>query len=228
MKNIILFILTIFIFASCEDLSGPGAFSDQFVLQGYLISQRPIDSLILRRTAPIDVFYTDEAYSINNATIKIIEGNKIIELKNDPRRHGYYFNADTNYKIISNKKYEIQISVDGKQISGSTIVPETLSFTQKFPSPMIYKNGLLQLKWTRSKNYLDYIISIKSLDTTDAFLIPKDFNRPNSAEVKKPEPTNFIFNLFGKNEFNIPWFFLIITEGRWFQFLQLMKIIKII
>ena len=63
-------------------------------------------------------------------------------------------------------------------------MPETLSFTQKFPSPMIYKNGLLQLKWTRSKNYLDYIISIKSLDTTDAFLIPKDFNRPNSAEVK--------------------------------------------
>ena len=52
-------------------------------MQGYLISQRPIDSLILRRTAPIDVFYTDEAYSINNATIKIIEGNKIIELKND-------------------------------------------------------------------------------------------------------------------------------------------------
>ena len=53
------------------------------------------------------------------------------------------------------------------------------------------------------QNYLDYIISIKSLDTTDAFLIPKDFNRPNSAEVKNlsqqilflifSEKTNSIF-----------------------------------
>ena len=38
------------------------------------------------------------------------------------------------YELQNNikQKYEIQISVDGKQISGSTIVPETLSFTQNF------------------------------------------------------------------------------------------------
>ena len=190
----------------CSEPSYPSEYSNQVVVQGYLMAYQPIDSIVVRRTGRIDEYITSAGLAIKGATV-IVSGNGIADtLKEMAGFPGYYTSVRTPRNIIQAKAtYSLYVRVpDGRTVTAQTTVPDTFHIIDKdrFPRVIHYRNGLYSIDWTSSNTYSDYITSVTSVDLSVQNPIPSNFGDNET----KPNRTSYGFNYIEKTHAEIPWF----------------------
>jgi Domain of unknown function (DUF4249) len=193
----------------CSEPTYPTAYSNQVVVQGYLMANQPIDSIVVRRTARLEEYVSGSALSIQNATV-IVTGNGIADtLKEMQGFPGYYTSVRNPRNIIKPRQtYDLFVQTpDGRTVTASTTVPDTFHIIGKenFPRILHYRQGLFMIDWTSSNSYSDYITSVTSVDLSILDPIPSDFgNRDDNGN--KPSRTSYGFNYIDNTHTEIPWF----------------------
>lgn len=199
----------------CSEPTYPSEYSNQIVVQGYLMANQPIDSIIVRRTARLEEYVSESNLAINGATV-VITGNGITDtLKAMPGNIGFYTSMRNPQNIIKPKQtYTLLVRTpDDRTVTATTTVPDTFHIIGKkaFPRVLHYRKGpnddptkLYTIDWTSSNTFSDYITSVTSLDSI-ADQIPRDFGN-NENNERKPERTSYGFNYIDITHAEIPWF----------------------
>ena len=192
--------------SGCSEPSYPSEYSNQVVVQGYLMAYQPIDSIVVRRTGRIDEYITGSSLAIRGARV-IVSGNGIADtLKEMTGFPGYYTSVRTPQNIIQAKTtYTLYVRVpDGRIVTAQTTVPDTFHIIDKdkFPRVIHYRKGLYSIDWTSSNTYSDYITSVTSVDLSVENPIPNNFGDNET----KPNRTSYGFNYVEKTHAEIPWF----------------------
>lgn len=201
---------------SCSEPTYPSEYSNQVVVQGYLMANQPIDSIIVRRTARLEEYVSEANLAINGAIVIITsnEINGIVDtLKAMPGNPGFYTSTRNPQNIIKPKQtYTLFVRTpDGRTVTATTTVPDTFHIIAKetFPRVIYYRKGPdtdptkpYIIDWTSSSMHSDYITSVTSLDSL-ADQIPRDFGNNNE---EKPNRTSYGFNYIDKTHTEIPWF----------------------
>jgi hypothetical protein len=199
----------------CSEPTYPSEYSNQIVVQGYLMANQPIDSIIVRRTARLEEYVSESSLAINGATV-VIAGNGIVDtLKAMPGNTGFYTSMRNPQNIIKPKQtYTLFVrTLDDRTVTATTTVPDTFHIIGKkaFPRVLHYRKGpnddptkLYTIDWTSSNTFSDYITSVTSLDSL-ADQIQRDF-RNNEDTERKPERTSYGFNYIDITHAEIPWF----------------------
>jgi hypothetical protein len=197
----------------CSEPSSPNDYSNQLVLNAYLFAGRSIDSVYVQRTAQILEQYTEDAVAIIGATVKIslmkatnpaaIETTYV--LLGDPVRRGRYFSPAT---VLPKRTYSIEIHASGYPlVTGTTTVPDTFHLVSTLPSTILWNSDApaLQVEWSPSSGYSDYVASVTSLDADAPYI--DDFRSKNrNPDDPKPQKTSFFFNIPQRNSLEFPWF----------------------
>jgi len=76
------------VFAGCSEPTDNNAFSDQLVVNAYLIGGQPIDSVYIQRTGRVTDSYTNETSAVTNAVVVITGHNMSDTLVHDPALRG--------------------------------------------------------------------------------------------------------------------------------------------
>ena len=192
--------------SGCSEPSYPSEYSNQVVVQGYLMAYQPIDSIVIRRTAQIDEYATGQRLAMRGALV-VISGNGIVDtLKEKLGYPGYYTSVRIPRNIIQPKTtYSLYVKVsDGRSVTAQTTVPDTFHIIDKdkFPRVLHYRKGLYSIDWTSSNTYSDYITSVTSVDLSVENPIPNNFGD----NERKPDRTSYGFNYIEKTHAEIPWF----------------------
>jgi hypothetical protein len=205
MKQIFIFSTLIFFpffIFGCSEPSTENEYRNEIVVTGYLIAGKPIDSIVVSRTMPIDQQYTSAAAAITNAIVVITTNGIHDTLRTITGKPGHYFSPQI---IQPKQKYSLFVKVpDGREIRGTTIVPDTFHIVQRPPAEMTYGQGIPFMSWTESALHHDYIMSITSLDLTETTPIGSD--TPFADSVELSERTSFTFGFEDIQESQIPWF----------------------
>jgi hypothetical protein len=199
----------------CSEPTYPSEYSNQIVVQGYLMANQPIDSIIVRRTARLEEYVSESSLAFDGATV-VISGNGIVDtLKAMPGYPGFYTSMRIPQNIIKPKQtYTLFVRApDDRTVMATTTVPDTFHIIDKeaFPRVLHYRKGpnddptkLYTMDWTSSNTFSDYITSVTSLDSL-ADQIPRDFGNGDNNE-RKPERTSYGFNYIDITHAEIPWF----------------------
>lgn len=199
----------------CSEPTYPSEYSNQIVVQGYLMANQPIDSIIIRRTARLEEYVSESSLAINGATV-VITGNGVVDTLNAmPGNPGLYTSTRIPQNIIKPKQtYTLFVRTpDDRTVTATTTVPDTFHIIGKeaFPRVLRYRKGpddnptkLYSIDWTSSNTFSDYITSVTSLDSL-AGQIPQDFGNNDNNE-RKPERTSYGFNYIDITHAEIPWF----------------------
>jgi hypothetical protein len=196
----------------CSEPSSPNDYSNQLVLNAYLFAGRPIDSVYVQRTAQILEQYTEDAVAITGATVKIslmksadpaaIETTYV--LSGDPLKRGRYSSPAT---VLPKRTYTIEIHASGyPAVTGTTTVPDTFHVMSTLPSTILWNADApaLQIEWSPSSGYSDYVASVTSLDANAPYV--DDFRSKNrNPDDPKPQQTSFFFNMPQRNSVELPW-----------------------
>lgn len=212
---IVVSLITLIGINGCSEPTYPSEYSNQIVVQGYLMANQPIDSIIVRRTARLEEYVSESSLAINGATV-VITGNDIVDtLKAMPGNPGFYTSMRIPQNIIKPKQtYTLFVRTpDDRTVTATTTVPDTFHIIGKeaFPQVLHYRKGpidnptkLYTIDWTSSNTFSDYITSVTSLDSL-ADQIPRDFGNNDNNE-RKPERTSYGFNYIDMTHAEIPWF----------------------
>lgn len=139
--------LGILILVSCGKNPAAPEYQQEIAIFGFLWGNKPLNSehaIMISYTQPIDAYYDLNNAAIQNANVTIEEistGEKFV-LK-ESNRAGFYFNDSLIIKPQGS--YQLQVAVDNKVVTGTTIVPpmlyiETELSTDKVDS--VYQNLL--------------------------------------------------------------------------------------
>lgn len=208
--------LTIFILGAilvclngCSEPTYPGSYSNQVVVQGYLMANQPIDSIIVRRTARLEEYVSSTALALSGSLV-VVTGNGVADTLREMTGYaGYYTSLRVPQNIIKPKQtYALYVRTqDGRVVTATTTVPDTFRIIGKenFPRALRYRQGLYTISWTPSATSSDYITAITSVDLSIIEPIPRDFGNRDTSE-NKPERTSYGFNFVESTHTEIPWF----------------------
>lgn len=162
----------------CEDPIPTDDYIARPFVQGFLIVDEPIETILLSYSQPIN-----KVYNHNNAIIK--DADIIVYTKQDTMPlifrnseiGGEYYCADTTVKVKPMTQYFIRVRLkDGTELTASTTTPDRIRYTKppksvlQFPSDTNNLNVAdtsLNLKWTPEKSTKEYLIRVTCLDTLE-------------------------------------------------------------
>jgi hypothetical protein len=159
--------------AGCED-TPPTTYVPQYVLQGYLIVDDPVQGIRITLTQPTTEIYQYRKSAIEDAEVDLIAGDRRMRLVYYPDSLvGEYRYPDTTVRIEPNTTYNIEVRLaDGALVTAATTTPGRVSWTkaprdtiQYPPSDTVRPPDSLSLAWTPVPGNEEYMISIRSLDT---------------------------------------------------------------
>ncbi|MGE5315126.1 MAG: DUF4249 family protein [Acidobacteriota bacterium] len=229
-KPLLLTAALLAVLAGCASPTDDDAFSDQLVVNAYLFGGEPIDSVYIQHTWKVTEAYTAEKAAVTNAVV-IITGNNIVDtLAADPARPGRYASKERNRRVQPGAAYSLLVRVPGYgDVTGTTMVPDTFSVLNaaSFPKTASYapSTNPFRIEWSRSGQYADYMLVVRSADQTTA-MIPASFHN----EDNKPERTSVGFFLKDVNACEISWLYfnyygpteitMAATDRNYFEFLK--------
>jgi hypothetical protein len=202
----------IFLMGGCSEPVTPNQYSDQLVVNAFIFAEQPIDSVFIQRTGNILEFYSDDAVAITNASVQITlmsasnpaAAETTYMLTHDSAKRGRYFSPVI---IRPNRIYALRVTAPNYPVvTGTTLVPDTFSVITTLPPVVIWNIEYqpITVAWTQSRNYVDYIPSATSIDTTAPLI--NDFRSENrKADDPKPERTGYFFNIPQRHSVSIPW-----------------------
>ena len=206
---ILIFLLSIM---GCEESTQLEEKPHQLVVSAFLTADEPIDSVFVMQAGDLLTYYDPANLAVTNAlvTITLVDtlnssNNNTYTLSHDSRCPGRYSSSAV---VLPLRRYELYIEApDFPIVQGVTTVPGRFSIlnSHSFPDTIKYNRNAapIQLQWSQSHNYSDYICSITSLDS-NAQLIRGEENQNDNAT--KPSKTTYWFNMQGKASVELPWF----------------------
>ena len=102
--NLCLSFLFAAILTGCQN-NPPVAYVPQIVVQGYLYANHPIDSIIISRSQPVNVYYNADSAGITGASVSITVEGTTYPLAERAQPQGCYYLADTGFLVRSGKTY---------------------------------------------------------------------------------------------------------------------------
>jgi hypothetical protein len=190
-KTIIIITFSILLFG-CED-PAPKDYIQSTIVEALLVVDKPIQNIRITKTQPLTEHYDYNNAIISNAKVFIYEGEQEFELAfrhSEVRgQSGYYF-PDTNYLVKRNTTYRLKIILpDGRNVTGTTTTPDSISWVRKVPSFVQYPLDTINLppdpnlivEWTRANiGNAFYILTATCLDTLEyGKYLPEPTDEPN-------------------------------------------------
>lgn len=166
----------LFTATGCEDLP-PDSYIPQYVLEGYMLVDKPMAGIRLTRSQSVTDTFKFEKGVVPNADVKIIAGGNVYQLQyRGSNRSGEYFYPDTTVTVQPNTTYNIEVRIpDGAMLTAQATTPERIAWinppksvlqypvdTLNLPSP-----DSLKLRWTTAPGVVEYLISVRCDDTLE-------------------------------------------------------------
>ena len=199
----ILIILSVISQSACEDLNSTGEMNTNNSVVFILTSGLEKQKIYFFRTLKNNEGIGSYPYGILNdfinegATIKIDDGRSVfsdfvIETYTndfndfDSRSTKYYVNA-SKFDVLPSTVYNLDISYEGEEISGSAKTPGSFKILNLPPRDTLFVENRndeikINIKWSESKNAAFYSVirRIAMVDSTTDFRIKFDFDFPFS------------------------------------------------
>lgn len=169
MMRVLFAAIAIAILASCNP-EVDATFHSQIVVQGFLYANEPLDSIVIRRTLPIDTKSPTDR--VNGATVRISTDDTTIQLSGTTS--GCYV-ASSPFIIQPGKTYQLLVAWNGDTARATTTVPQAihidsaklgdvpLADTIEFNTHL--SASLIHLWWSASPGSAGYGLEALSLDT---------------------------------------------------------------
>lgn len=150
---------------------------EEYAVQALIIVGEPVTDIRIMRSLRIDSAFSLEKAAVRDAEVRLIEGNRTIQLRFDPQTFTY--SSPERIKASTTYRFETSLlKLDGTTrltLRGTTTTPsqvrwtrppkDTLSYpkdTVRLPSP-----DSLVIAWTPIQGVTDYIFSTECLDTLE-------------------------------------------------------------
>ncbi|HLP18396.1 MAG TPA: DUF4249 family protein [Bacteroidota bacterium] len=194
-------------FAGCSAPTDTNTFSDQLVVNAFLIGGQPIDSVFVQKTGRVTELYTEEQSAVNNAIVIITGNNTVDTLAADPLHPGHYASTHRDRRVQPGASYSLLVKVQGYgDVTGSTSVPDTFSVlnAQDFAKSVKYQpvSAPLHITWNKAGNFADVMVLIRSVEPNPE-LIPVSYHQGDN----KPDRTAIGFFMGDVNESDISWLY---------------------
>jgi hypothetical protein len=177
-KNLILIIssiIVLFSLNSCED-APPTDYVQNVYVEAYLYVGHSIEGIKVSYTQPVDKKYSEDIAMIKDASVKIIENNKTMDLiyKSNGKK-GYYL-PDTSFKVKPRTKYLLEIKLNnGKIITGETTTPSEIDWVIPPKKQFYYPKDTtklesvdsLRIEWTAVKETPFFFVQTNCKDTLE-------------------------------------------------------------
>ncbi len=126
MNKLFIYVLLGFLLISCDKDDLKTQVEETIVVQGVLIAGGEVCSvkvMTLNNTA-----FDQNSIGISGAEVILMRGSTEYLLIENSTEKGLYQYSNSDLEIVSGGVYNLEVSYDGKQISASTQVPESLIF----------------------------------------------------------------------------------------------------
>ncbi|MCC5926252.1 MAG: DUF4249 family protein [Bacteroidetes bacterium] len=180
MKYLFTLALSLVLLSGC-DLYPQDDYSEQYVIDAWLIALEPMPDIRLSTTAPISEFFDVQARGVSEALVVVhmmsdsgdAEWTGIFE----HLQHGVYSLTDSSHIIQPNRTYSLEITTPANRIiRASTTVPDTFRVVNVNTRSLPYQSAeRFTLDLTRSVNpnrQSYYVFSSETLDPINAELTP--------------------------------------------------------
>lgn len=148
---------------------------EDYAVQALIIVGEPITDIRVMRSLRIDSAFSLEKAAVRDADVRLIEGNRTIQLRFDPLTFSY----SSPERIKANTTYRFEASflkLDGTTrltLRGSTITPGQIRWIRAPKDTLWYPKDTMRLptpdslliSWTPMPGVTDYIFSTECLDT---------------------------------------------------------------
>ncbi len=128
MKKHIIFFLVLFI-AVLNGCDGAitSQYQEQMVVEGFIYPGGGIDSVILHYSTPFTNLYSDSAYAITGADVRVSEGGKEYILLPAAAKGRYYLPSSALI-IEGGKTYTLTVRIKNHFVTAATTVPKPIQF----------------------------------------------------------------------------------------------------
>ena len=166
----------LFTATGCED-TPPDSYIPQYVLEGYMLVDKPMAGIRLTRSQSVTDTFKFENGVVPNADVKIIAGGNFYQLQyRGNNRSGEYFYPDTTITVQPNTTYKIEVrTADGTMLTAQATTPSRIAWVNA-PKPLLYyptdtltlpSPDSLKLRWTAAPGVVEYLISVRCDDTLE-------------------------------------------------------------
>ncbi len=200
MKTSILSLVALALLAlvGCED-TPPTTYVPQYVLQGYLTVDEPIQGIKVTLTQPTTEVYQYRNSAVTDAQVDIlVDGQRLHLLYRPDSLVGEYYYPDTTVRVQPGTVYGIEIhAADGAVVTAETKTPSRIAWTkpprdtiQYPPSDTVRPPDSLSLSWSAAPETEEYLISVRSLDTVQYGRYLRPPTREPNVRIARPFEEN--------------------------------------
>jgi hypothetical protein len=177
-----IYLLFLLILTSCN-IASQDDYKEQYVLESYLIANKPLPDIQLTTTVPLNEVYNKFERGVNDATITVLEFSP----SGTTAENTYTYILEENgvYRPVSNQiivkpryRYDLHavINSTGKTIRATTIVPDTFRINNINATSLVYQ-GATQFELELTPSFFPgrqgyYVFSTQTLDPENAEFTP--------------------------------------------------------
>jgi len=181
-KKLITAFALIYLLSGCEDLERPN--TEQFVVEGFLTADFPIDDIKIKETVSLNDEIMD--IPITSADVRIIseESSTLLTYNSET---GKYYDEAGDWIVQIDAEYEIEITVDGTTATSSSNIPEkptgldlsvnqlvipslTLNFGLRDQIVDLFENEIATLTWQGVEGRSYFVVIESTVETIDPVL----------------------------------------------------------
>lgn len=181
MKNYFFPFIALFLLVSC-DLYKQDSYKQQYVVEAYLLSLKPLPEIDLSLTSPVNQFYDRAQLSIENAQVTVNEYDEDGTLtwtgSFSHSLQGRYTPDEAGKLVLPRRSYELVATIppNGDIVRAVTVVPDTFSLKAINATELPYQ-GIEQFRLTLTPSFYPgrqgyYIFSTRTLDPDNAEMTP--------------------------------------------------------
>ena len=112
------------------DLFGSVEEDNALVVDGILLVDQTLPELFVRRTLPPGQTYSQEAAGVDDARVRIFQGNQVFEYAPDPATPGRYLPPPEAPQVEALTEYRLEVDFEEKKVRASTSTPERVRVRQ--------------------------------------------------------------------------------------------------
>lgn len=186
--------------AGCE-LYTQDDFREFYVVESYLVANRPLPDLRISKTLPLEEKYRFEEAALNDATAEIrrlASNGEVVEVFEYSLRESGIYRAETQHSVRPETRYELHIRFsNGDSLYSTTFVPGAFTTLNELKDDYIYQHEQIEITVEPSfypgrQSY--YVFSVSAQNTRFQNLTP--FYR-SLIEEQNADTSNFYLNSSG-------------------------------
>ena len=134
------------LFLTACDVPLQSEYSQEYVVESYLVALEPMPALHLSRTAPAGTAYIFEELAVSDAAVELQllspDGSAESSIPYREQEKGIYQPVSSQTLVLPRRTYALNISFenDATIIKSQTVVPDTFSFTNETADSIIYQS----------------------------------------------------------------------------------------